>query len=528
MGMLLIFYKFQDMAIKVFSATPHGIDAKIVEVEVDCSPGLPGTFIVGLPDPAIRESKERLRGCFRHVKGIRYPIGKTIINLAPASLHKYGTQFDLAIAVGILIASKQIAIDQKRTLFLGELSLDGSLRKIRNCLAMVMAAKEENFDRVCLPVENYDEAALIQGIEIIALASLSSFLVGVAEGFSKLVIKEKPQRAADDYFGDDHSYTDFAEIIGQSFAKRGLEIAAAGGHNLLMFGSPGSGKTMLASALPSILPILDDRELLECMKIYNAAGKTETRILRQAIRPFRNPQQGITSQAFVGGGTYPKPGELTLANAGVLFMDEFPEFPRAIIEALRQPLENGTINVSRQQGSFLFPASFILVAAQNPCACGYFGDPLRSCSCSALQILRYQKKVSGPVMDRIDMHMHIQKLKQSDGSNLVYYSPGNNMRREESSEIIRARVVAARAAQSARNPRRVLNARLSAKELATVGKLPAEALALLAASQRTQMLSMRGWLKIVKIARTIADLELSKNISAAHVAEALRYKFAGE
>jgi magnesium chelatase family protein len=209
-------------------------------------------------------------------------------------------------------------------------------------------------------------------------------------------------------------------------------------------------------------------------------------------------------------------------------MDEFPEFPRAIIEALRQPLENGTINVSRQQGSFLFPANFILVAAQNPCACGYFGDLLRNCSCSALQILRYQKKVSGPVMDRIDMHMHIQKLTHSDGSNLVYYSPGNNTRREESSEIIRARVAAARAAQAARNSRKVLNAHLSAKELAEVGKLPADALALLAASQRTQMLSMRGWLKIVKIARTIADLELSKNISAAHVAEALRYKFAGE
>jgi magnesium chelatase family protein len=294
-----------------------------------------------------------------------------------------------------------------------------------------------------------------------------------------------------------------------------------------MLGSPGSGKTMLASALPSILPILDEQEILECMKIYSAAGKVEANFVNHPARPFRNPQPGITLQAFIGGGTYPKPGELTLANAGVLFMDEFPEFPRVIIESLRQPLEEGTTTVSRQQGSYIFPARFIFVAAQNLCACGYFGDPLHICTCSALQVQRYQKKISGPVLDRIDMHMSVQKLARGNEANLVYYSQTRKPTNlAENSKSVRIRVTAARIIQTKRNAKGLLNANLSAKELALVAKLPAEALAVLAANQRTQMLSMRGWMKVVKIARTIADLENSKNICVGHVAEALRYKFA--
>lgn len=512
------------MAIRVFSATPQGIDADIVEVEVDFSPGLPSTYIVGLPDPIIRESKERIRGCFRHVKGIKYPVGKIIINLAPASVRKYGTQFDLAIAVGILVASKQKIPSRDRALYLGELSLDGTLRKISSCLAMVAAAKQAGFEKVFLPIENYSEAKLIKGIEIICLGALSDLLSGEIKNFNKHVLADIS--AIDIKNRNSQCYIDFAEIIGQGFAKRGLEISAAGGHNILMLGSPGSGKTMLASALPSILPILKEQEILECMKIYSAAGKADVDFVNNPARPFRNPQPGITLQAFVGGGIYPKPGELTLANAGVLFMDEFPEFPREIIESLRQPLESGEISVSRQQGSYIFPARFIFIAAQNPCACGYFGDPLHTCTCSALQVQRYQKKISGPVLDRIDMHMNVQKITQSNGANLVYYSNGDGASLEESSNAVRTRVIIAREAQYIRNSRGLLNANLSAKELSQVARLPAEALALLAANQRTQMLSMRGWLKVVKIARTIADLEKSKDISTGHVAEALRYKFA--
>jgi len=520
-----LFIRDKLMAITVYSATPQGIDADIVEVEVDFSPGLPSTYIVGLPDPIIRESKERIRGCFRHVKGIKYPVGKIIINLAPASVHKYGTQFDLAIAMGILIASKQKEHGQEKSLYLGELSLDGMLRKINSCLAMVVAAKEAGFKRVFLPVENYHEAQLIKGIEIIALDSLCDLLSAEINNLN--LNKQDINPTADSKNHNSQNCTDFAEIIGQSFAKRGLEIAAAGGHNISMLGSPGSGKTMLASALPSILPILDEKEIIECMKIYSAAGKIDMDFVNDPARPFRSPQPGITSQAFVGGGIYPKPGELTLANAGVLFMDEFPEFPREIIESLRQPLENGEVSVSRQQGSYIFPARFIFIAAQNPCACGYFGDPMHSCTCSALQVQRYQKKISGPVLDRIDMHMSVQKLSQGREVSLVYYSQGRKSANlEESSESVRVRVAAARAIQSERNPKGKLNADLAAKELSNVAKLPAEALSALAANQRTQMLSMRGWSKVVKIARTIADLEKSRNICTSHVLEALRYKFA--
>ena len=399
------------------------------------------------------------------------------------------------------------------------------MRKINSCLAMIAAAKEVGFERVFLPIENYLEAKLIKGIKIIGLRSLNDLLNGEKENFDRC--KFVDGRVSESKNRNSQNYTDFAEIIGQNFAKRGLEIAAAGGHNMRMLGSPGSGKTMLASALPSILPVLNEKEILECTKIYSATGKVEADFINRPRRPFRNPQPGITLQAFIGGGSYPKPGELTLANAGVLFMDEFPEFPRAIIESLRQPLEEGTTVVSRQQGSFTFPARFIFIAAQNPCACGYFGDPLHICACSALQVQRYQKKISGPILDRIDMHMSVQKLSKGSEASLVYYSQGvepTNL--VESSESVRSRVAAARTVQAERNPKGTLNANLSAKELSQVAKLPAEALAVLAANQRTQMLSMRGWLKVVKIARTIADLQNSKNIDIGHVAEALRYKFA--
>jgi magnesium chelatase family protein len=500
------------MAKRIYSATPKGLDAEIVEVEVDISPGLPATYVVGLPDAAIRESRERIRGCFRS-SSFKYPIGRIIINLAPADLQKYGTQFDFAIAVGLLCSSSQIKnLNYEHTMFLGELSLDGSIRKIKGCLAMVLEAKSRNLKRVFLSKDNYAEGIIVEGIEIIPLERLDDLLIYTIGKFfplPKIQVKFVPK----------NNFTvDFADVKGMLFAKKGLEIAAAGGHNLLMSGVPGSGKTMLAQAFSSILPELDLNESIETIKIHDAFDVSKDlngSLLINVCRPFRQPHTGITSQAFIGGGLRPRPGEITLAHNGVLFMDEFPEFTREVIESLRQPLESGRITVNRINGYYTFPARFILLAAQNPCPCGFYNDLKKDCMCTPMQIQRYQRKISGPILDRIDMQINVRKVEFI----------GSTSDQAESSTDIKYRVIRARQRQKLRNPKGFMNAYVSSKDMLAVCNLRADSKVLLNEYEEKYDFSARVYFKIIKLSRTIADLYGSETIDVEHISEALRYKF---
>ncbi len=487
---------------KIFSATPFGLDAKIVEVEVDVSNGLPATIIVGLADTSIKESKERVRSCLRSASKFKYPLARVTINLAPADLYKYGTQMDFAIALGILSASGQIEFKFEDSIFLGELSLDGTLRKIKSCLAMVLEAKAKGFCRVFLSEENYLEASLIQGMQIIPLKKLDDFFEIVENKFLPV------QRSVPEMKFVRKSEVDFSEIQGHAFAKRALEIAASGNHNILMSGSPGVGKSLLAKALNSIVPDPPQQQIIETVKIYSSLGLVKETL---NVAPFRNPHHSITMLAFTGGGVLPRPGELSLAHNGVLFLDEFPEFDRSIIESLRQPLEEGYIQISRLNGNYIFPAKFIFIAAQNPCPCGYFGDASRECNCNPWQIQRYQKKISGPILDRIDIQIYIEKTKFK---NL-------NSGAENSAEVMR-RVAAAREIQY--RCRAKLNSSLNFSEVRKFCFLNAGCARILDAAAAKFNFSNRTYLRILKVARTIADLDKSENINEQHLAEAIHYR----
>ncbi|MDH4358725.1 MAG: YifB family Mg chelatase-like AAA ATPase [Candidatus Berkelbacteria bacterium] len=491
------------------SVVAVGLEPQVVDVEVDVGAGLPGLTIVGLPDKAVEESKERVRLALKN-SGFDFPQKKIVVNLAPADVKKEGPAYDLPIAVGTLIASGIIKPKEiNKTIFIGELSLSGKLRATKGIIQASILAKKKNLSLVC-PIQNQAEANLISGIEILAAEDLKSMVAALLADdtriFSKTTgVKDVPEPDYGDY--------DFQNVVGQSQAKRALEIAAAGGHNVLLSGPPGGGKTLLSRSIISILPPLEEEELLEATKIYSVAGlltEDEPIIIR---RPFRSPHHTTSAVAIIGGGTYPKPGEISLANKGVLFLDEFPEFPRSVLEALRQPLEDKVVTVSRAQATYRFPADFILVAAKNPCPCGFLGDEHHECKCPATQILSYDRRVSGPLLDRIDLYLNVGKipLKKIQSS-----------QKEEKSSEVKKRVIKARRLQISRQGK--LNSQLSKKDLNRFAALNEEQEEFLEGAAEKLGLSMRGFIKVLRISRTIADLAQSKNVLMEHLAEALQYR----
>ena len=503
------------MLAKVSSCAIVGLDGSIVEVEVDIASGLPAFNIVGLPDTAVQEARERVRAAIRN-SGYEFPMRRITVNLAPADLKKEGPSYDLSIAVGILLSSQQITCDCSNAIFLGELSLDGHLRPTSGVLPMAIMARQAGLPQVYVPSSNAAEAALAGGgLKILpaeSLAQLAAHLRGERE-----IPEYVPEETIPGDLEASSTDTDLAHIRGQEHAKRALEVAAAGGHNLLMSGPPGSGKTLLARALPSILPTMASEEALEVTKIYSVAGFLSPERPLVTARPFRSPHYTISHAGLVGGGRWPHPGEITLAHRGVLFLDEFPEYSHMALESLRQPIEDKVVTISRAQGSVTFPANFMLVAAMNPCPCGYYGDPRHECTCTPSAIARYQKRISGPLLDRIDLFVEVPEVEYEK---LVGPEDG------ESSRELRKRVGASREVQRARfqGTPYVCNAEMGPAEVWEFCQVEDSAKRLLQAAMQQLALSARGFHHVLKVARTIADLAGSETIGIAHLAEALQYR----
>lgn len=502
------------MFAKVFSSSTIGLDGVLVEVETDILNGLPSFTIVGLPDKAVEEAKERVRSALKN-SGADLPAKRITVNLAPADLQKEGPGFDLPIAVSILLATGQLSVDTSKSLFLGELSLDGSLRPTRGILPMVLLAQKKGIQHVYIPEANVSEAAIIEGVDIFSVTSIKQLYLHLT---NQVPIIKADFISYEQVDLLEEEGLDMKDIRGQEFAKRALEIAAAGGHNILLKGPPGAGKTLLARSLPSILPPLLFEEALEVTKIYSIAGLLMNRAII-AQRPFRSPHHTTSHIGLIGGSASPRPGEVSLSHRGVLFLDEFPEFPRQVLEALRQPLEDGFVVISRARESVAFPSRFMLVAALNPCPCGYFGDSTKECSCSTTQILKYQKKISGPILDRIDMHVELPAVEVAKIADMKMAS--------EPSSQIRARVKAARNRQTQRFLKKKLytNSEMSSSDIKTLCAIDDQAQNVLKAAITKLSLSARSYHKVIKVAQTIADLASSDTITKDHVLEALAYRF---
>lgn len=517
---------------KVYSAQVNLLKGAIVTIEVDLSKGLHTFNVVGLPDKAVDESKDRVSGAIKN-SGFKSPKAKNqkiIVSLSPADLKKEGPFFDLAIAISYLLASGDIKFNSEKKIFLGELGLDGTLRSIRGALPMAEEAKRRGYEEIYLPKENAIEAALIEGIKVFGANNLKEVVEHLAtppRGSEKVIKKILPQpQTKISYKKDatDKKSGDFSDIRGQETAKRGLEIAAAGGHNIAMYGPPGTGKTMLARVFSGLLPDLSTDEVLEITGIHSVAGNITGSSMGELVcfPPFRAPHHTASYVSLIGGGTYPKPGEVTLAHRGVLFLDEFPEFEKRVIESLRQPLEDNIVSISRAKGSAIFPSNFILVAAMNPCPCGNAGSKTKACICKPSDLDRYKRKLSGPIMDRIDIWVSVGNV---DYKKLGEDDDGSE---REQSDVIKKRVAKAREIQKNRFEklgRKIkTNSEMNVKDLSNIVKLKKEVREMLDDSAERLGLSARAYHRVIKLARTIADLEGSKDVESSHILEAIQYR----